>query len=383
MAKPDWIAPVEAAYELAGDSETWLKRILAACAPLLDRGHGLVGLLVSLRGGVGVLADCATGDEHLLEVQRASFAMTTPGVVPRLLQTTVFSNSQHVFPFVEGSEQTFFESTGRRFRDAAGFLATTATGVACTLHAPSTEFCRPAALEKRRWSCAAAHLGAGLRLRLALAEMQVPPTAEAVLDPSARLLDWVGPAHSTQALDSLREAVKNRERARTRRERSDPDHALSLWEGLVAGRWSLIDRFESDGKRFVVAHRNDPELGDPRGLSRRERQIAEYVGHGRSFKEIAYLLGISASAVSNSAARAIAKLGLESRAELASFFAAGASASRSRRSSLQARSSRRGRRLCSKRPRSRSSARPSARLRSTLRGASRSSRSPHGAAPRR
>ena len=116
-------------------------------------------------------------------------------------------------------------------------------------------------------------------------------------------------------------AVKQRERARTK-QRHDPDGALTLWEGLVAGRWSLVDRFESDGKRFVVAHRNDPDVGDPRGLSRRERQVAEDLGLGRSVKEIAYLLGISASAVSNAVARALAKLGLAGRAELASFFAA-------------------------------------------------------------
>jgi DNA-binding NarL/FixJ family response regulator len=103
----------------------------------------------------------------------------------------------------------------------------------------------------------------------------------------------------------------------------DADAALTLWRALVAGRWSLLDRFESDGKRFVVAHRNDPELGDPRGLTRRERQVAEYVGLGRPHKQIAYTLGVSAAAVSNAVTSASRKLGLRGRTELASFFAPG------------------------------------------------------------
>jgi DNA-binding CsgD family transcriptional regulator len=121
---------------------------------------------------------------------------------------------------------------------------------------------------------------------------------------------------------TLREAVRRLERARTRDHRGDPE-SLALWEGLVRGRWSLVDRFDSDGRRFVVAHRNEPNLGDPRGLSAREHQVAEHVGVGRSNKEIAYELGISESAVANAAARAQRKLGLRSRPELASFFAAG------------------------------------------------------------
>ena len=49
--------------------------------------------------------------------------------------------------------------------------------------------------------------------------------------------------------------------------------------------------------------------------------MAQYVGLGRAQKEIAYLLGISPAAVSNSTHRACEKLGLHGLGELASFFA--------------------------------------------------------------
>jgi DNA-binding NarL/FixJ family response regulator len=99
------------------------------------------------------------------------------------------------------------------------------------------------------------------------------------------------------------------------------DEALVNWEGLISGRWSMIDRFDNDGRRFVVAVKNDPAHPDPRGLTIRERQVAEYVGLGHASKEIAYTLGLSDSAITNCTARAQDKLGMASRAELVAFFA--------------------------------------------------------------
>ncbi len=64
-------------------------------------------------------------------------------------------------------------------------------------------------------------------------------------------------------------------------------------------------------------------MGDPRGLTRRERQIAELVGLARPSKEVAYLFGISVSAVNNAISRIRRKLGISTREELAAFFAPG------------------------------------------------------------
>jgi DNA-binding CsgD family transcriptional regulator len=123
------------------------------------------------------------------------------------------------------------------------------------------------------------------------------------------------------ARELLRDAVRQVESARNAKGRRNPDEALEAWEALIRGRWSLIDRFDSDQRRFVVAVRNDPRFLDPRVLSMRERQVAGYAGLGRSAKEISYLLGAPAASVENSLRRAQAKLGLRSRVELAEFFA--------------------------------------------------------------
>jgi AraC-like DNA-binding protein/DNA-binding CsgD family transcriptional regulator len=68
--------------------------------------------------------------------------------------------------------------------------------------------------------------------------------------------------------------------------------------------------------------KNDPAHPDPRGLTTREREVSEFVGLGRSTKEISYTLGVSFSAITNLTTQTQAKLGLSSRAELAAFFGA-------------------------------------------------------------
>jgi DNA-binding CsgD family transcriptional regulator len=78
---------------------------------------------------------------------------------------------------------------------------------------------------------------------------------------------------------------------------------------------SLIDAIQPDrisgpyGKRFLLAHRNDPATPDLRGLSPRERQVLAYFAFGHSDKAIAYELGLAPSTIATHLAHARAKLG--------------------------------------------------------------------------
>jgi DNA-binding NarL/FixJ family response regulator len=212
--------------------------------------------------------------------------------------------------------------TGGLFRDLLGIKAHTGKGRAVMLTLPMLRSARTSALERKRWPSVVSHLAAGARLRSLGRSLSLESApVEAVLDSDARLHHARGAATPESSRDRLREAVRRTERVRSRAGRADPDSALGSWDALVAGRWSLVDRFDTDGRRFVVAVKNDPEHADPRGLSAQERQVAEFVGLGHSNKEVAYKLGVSVSAVGNCSARAQVKLGLGSRAELAAFFA--------------------------------------------------------------
>ena len=181
--------------------------------------------------------------------------------------------------------------------------------------------------ELTRWPLVVSHLGAGLRLRQFSKKMSLDDIdhsgnpIEAVLDPCGKVQHLTERASNNSSCNHLRNAVLIVESIRNGKSRDDPEKTLPLWQGLISGRWSLVDRFDSDGKRFIVAVRNDPDHTDPRGLTARERQVAEYVGMGYGNKVIAYTLGITPTAVSNNITRILCKLGLQRRVELATFFA--------------------------------------------------------------
>jgi DNA-binding CsgD family transcriptional regulator len=173
----------------------------------------------------------------------------------------------------------------------------------------------PSAEVQARWARVTAHWLAALRLRDALAAGHVAD--EAVLSPTGKVLHAEGEAKESAVREKLRGTARAIDRARGRLGKRDPDESLSLWRGLVDGRWSLVDRFEADGRRFLIARRNEPDALDPRRLSKRERQILAYVCCGYSDKEVAYHLGLERSTVSTHVARAMRKLGIESRVGLA------------------------------------------------------------------
>jgi DNA-binding CsgD family transcriptional regulator len=137
-----------------------------------------------------------------------------------------------------------------------------------------------------------------------------------VLTPSGKLEHAEGEAKLEAARESLHSAVVTIEKARSRLRRSDPAAAISSWKGLVASRWSLIDEFETGGKRYVVAQRNDVRLQGLSALTDREIQAVAQAALGNNNKLIAYALGVTASTVSVLLHRAARKLGTTTRREL-------------------------------------------------------------------
>lgn len=90
------------------------------------------------------------------------------------------------------------------------------------------------------------------------------------------------------------------------------------------GRWSLVDRIERDGRRYVLARRNAPDVRDPKALTERERAVVAFAALGHQNKLIAYALGLGLcpSAIATELASARRKLRFASRAALVREFAA-------------------------------------------------------------
>jgi DNA-binding CsgD family transcriptional regulator len=123
-------------------------------------------------------------------------------------------------------------------------------------------------------------------------------------------------AKSMEARDQLTRAARIRQRARCRLRCTDPDPAVDEWKGLIAARWTLLDHFESNGRRYLFAERNDPELSGFASLTPRERCALGYAALGHSNKLIAYEMGIAASTVAVLLMRAARRFGTKSRIEL-------------------------------------------------------------------
>jgi DNA-binding CsgD family transcriptional regulator len=172
------------------------------------------------------------------------------------------------------------------------------------------------------------HLSAAVRFRRRLAAALGRPLgsgqpdrplthfAEAIVDARGRVVHAEGAAQEGTARDQIRASVAEIASARKRRGRQDGIRALDAWHPLTAARWTLVDSFESDGKRYIVARENQAEAPNLRTFTDRERQIVVYAALGQTNKQIAYMLGISASTVRVLLARAARRLGMRTRREL-------------------------------------------------------------------
>jgi DNA-binding CsgD family transcriptional regulator len=330
--KADAISIVEAAYDCESDTPAWLRRLLEQIAPKLDRGFGVtVSSYIPDMRAEDVAMEGQRVKPGLVEAAMAMIA-AYPGIFHHALKAgTPHETASQVTgltlrearvwaPLVE-----YMHPLG--VRDVAGLLARDPSGHAIFFAAPSPDLRRPTRQERLVWSRIAAHISAGSRLRRALpvATQDVADGADAVLSPSGAIAHAEVVLQDPGARDSLRRAARAIDRARTRA-RANEDEALDLWQGLVAGRWSLVDRFDTDGRRYLVARKNDPEVRDPRALTLRERQVLAYAAMGHPLKLIAYSLGLSLSTVSVNRRTAMRKLGLEHHADIVALFAPAPSA---------------------------------------------------------
>ncbi len=319
---------VEAAYDLECSDDDWLRNLVQLVRPLVDRGRGVFGYTFELP-----VAPRPWMPRHVFVGMTAEEADTYEAMATAGLRNGV-TQPMHVDPEALGSMQATARRNGiadklvagtllaplarLRIRDVIALRTIEPGGKGIVIAGPSPHDLRVDRRATRLWSRVAAHLAAGRRLRAALSVDAV----DAILTPSGKLDDARGDATSRPARAALREAVLRSERARGRARRSEPELATEAWTALVAGRWSLVDRFERGGRRFIVARKNAHGIADPRGLGDRERTIAHLAALGKSNKLIAYELGLAESTIATHLASAMRKLRARSRVDLVRLLAA-------------------------------------------------------------
>lgn len=315
---PRLVDLVEAAYDLDAALDDWIAGVLVH-ADELDHGLGVFGFLqriaesgieqlgVVVRGGPEDLERIAKGRERLSHsTDHVSFAAS-----PLMRSGSYRAQIARAGVDVEAYDRSMGDLG---LADLLGISTNLGGGLVFSIVAPTpTPYKeRPAAI--LRYQRLGAHLGAGLRLRERLSEPTRIP--ELVFRPDGKLMHAEAELPSS-LLERARAGLARTERARDKSLRqTDPDHALSLWQGLVSGRWSLVDRHEGS-KRYVVAYKNELELPRPATLTAREATVARFIVGGASLKETAYATGVSVSTVHDALTRAMKKLKVTHRAELA------------------------------------------------------------------
>lgn len=324
---------VEGVYTNLGREpvDAWLTRTAGHLASWFGAGLGAIAHTYDL-GGPPSRWSISTpisidSPPELANVVVESFSSTPPDQIRSYYQHTV------------GTAATFSALTGMDLRDLPSGSQGNATRLGIIdqlfLHAANTddrgvvlfvnlpERRTLSATTRRRLAMVSAHVAAGARIALAL---DTPREPIAILEPNGKL------AHVEKAHEGSRSALRARvldiERARTtaRQSESDAEKALTRWKALLAGEYTLLDRFESDGRRYVVACENAPNVRDPRGLTQREAVVAALVMRGHADKLIAYELGIAEGTVAALSSRVMKKLGARSRADLARLLATPATA---------------------------------------------------------
>jgi DNA-binding CsgD family transcriptional regulator len=317
----DAIGAIEACYAPALTGEAWLGGIAEALSSI-DQGSGVRVLSLAMREGNAVsLAGADRGPvpmdwrDVVARWKCASQGLLTAWLSP-VPPVDLASRRLARLSAAERSEASAILGE-ERVKEALGIVAFDPTGIGVLVSVPSLHPIRLPARTIHVLGRVAAHIASAHRLRMRVAVG--PPTAhavEAVLDPSGRVTHAEGPAREPDLREQLALAVRDVERARGRMRRTDPMEAAELWKGLVEGRWSLVDQVESDGRRFILARRNDVGLQDPLALTQRERDVLGCIAVGHSNKYVAYQLGLGPSTVAEHLRRGLAKLGLHSRREV-------------------------------------------------------------------
>ncbi|MEA2746302.1 MAG: hypothetical protein QOI41_445 [Myxococcales bacterium] len=325
----DPVSVVEAAYAFDDDDDdAWLARIRCAVTALVPAVHVAASISFVYRAPTATsFALERVSAEGLDGVAAGAALVRDTERDPAYVRDSIFSRTCDFVGNVPRSEQQEGWQSVRAalgIRDGFAVNGLDASGLGVLTLALVKK--RPVVTAERRETIAqiAAHVVAGLRIRKRLADAAARlADADAVLSPAGDVSHAAGAARTNESRALLRSAARALDKCRGRLRREDSSRAIAEWSVLVANRWSLLDHFERDGKRYLLACRNAPSA--PRGalLTPRERQVVLLATRGHSNKLIGYELGIATSTVGVLLGRAAARLGLTSRRALIAYFAEG------------------------------------------------------------
>ena len=335
---------VDAAYDVDRSPEAWVAGIAEASLPLLDARGGVHGFAFDHESEAMVHPCLAGGRGEWQAMWRATWwdgfmRHLPPGSLRAMLAAGRVAHTNAMWASAVERQPRFAEllrdravspverdgaaAVGFGYPESLNIVGLDLGGGGIVLCANRSEVarrpitpCVATILERL-----AGHLAAASRLRgAAEGRDALMSQADAILDTRGKLVHATGEARERVQRAALRAAALDVLRARSRRTKT-PEEALELWRALFAGRYSLVEVFDRDGRRHLVARANVPpartaEHASGPALSEREERALSLLAMGCSNKLAAYELGVSPSTVSTHLRSAARKLGVRSSAEL-------------------------------------------------------------------
>lgn len=310
---------LEHVYNLESGVADWLRAITSALDPFMDGGNGTLGAILRFRG------PSAIGDlqHHQADEEIPAFHQFIAGL--RAMRAAGGTGFDQLFSErgmgtlrtnVGAGPTNFFLEAFKRdgVSDAAGLIVPTRDESSVLFFTARQRETQPVPIQaKSRWIQLQRHIGAVYDLRTRLAEGSPAEMHSMWFDTNGRCVDR-GLGDDADVRDRLRDAVRTYEASRSARREAQRVDLQRYWTSVLSGQWVILDRFDSDGRRFIVALPVS-QLGDTiRGLSHREREILDLVGDGLSNKAIAFELGVSTTAISTHVSNIFRKLGIDDRA---------------------------------------------------------------------
>ena len=315
--RPNLMRIVESIYDLEQDTPAWISGILGQLRPWIADGLGLFGFTYSLSDadelvpGAFATMGCSTSMADVLP-----FAVTQIG--PEYVRDGYRSADAGATSEIPGWQGSVAAEMARQEGVADVWSINGRSGgtrgCVVAVNRRSGQLLPPK--ERRLFARTAEHLAAAYRLRERLRLMDAIERAEAVIAPGGNVLHATGDAKRSDSLDALRTGALRMDRTRGKLRESNPVRAVVPWKGAMAARWTLLEHFDSDGRRYILAREKDPDRSRQAALSPREREVLVHAALGQSNKEIAYALGIAHSTVRVLLVRAARRLDARTRTDL-------------------------------------------------------------------
>jgi DNA-binding CsgD family transcriptional regulator len=316
---------LEACYRLEPDTRDWAGRLCDIAQGFFPQDLGIALFAYEVLPGWTVAARWTVMTERGQDVTSRGLCGTDflPSVSPRACRRGAI-RGVYDFPSPRVVVVSEFPAPMRALtraalpeagRDAIGLLATLTARRGVILGSLAPDTLRLSAGKRHHLTRLCEHLAAGQAVRALSGSRGRGPQARAaaVFSSEGRLLEGDEAANGPDTRPRLIDAVKRLDRARSRRRKSSPEEALDLWRAFVAGSYALVESFDRDGRRLILAVR---VCSDARALTPRETAVVRLATRGLANKQIAGQLGVATSTVSVQLSGALTKLGCRNRADL-------------------------------------------------------------------